>query len=358
MKRAIYILSLFVLLCTSFAEAQNVVLNAEFDSTRMCIGRQTRMRLDLTVDAGHSVVMPLLERETLYPGIEVLKASESKSLIENGKRERYLQEYLVTSFDSTFYKLPPYEVFVDSISYKSDSLELYVYNVELNYANLDSISPVRAPIEVELGWEDYRDSVYLGTIVIVIILLLVLIVYLYVKNKPIIRIEKIKPRIPSHIQAMNTIGLIKDDVSLRAPGNEKEYYTRLTDVLRQYMHERFGFNAQEMTTSEIICELQKIDDKEKLKELKELLEVADLVKFAKMSVSLYESDRNMLNAVEFIDRTKNVEEEKIKQPTEKVVVNERSRKQKNVLLASIILLALLLAGVTYLLTVDMYNLFN
>ena len=179
-----------------------------------------------------------------------------------------------------------------------------------------------------------------------------------INNKPIIRIIKIKPKLPSHIVAINKIDEIKGDTSLRVEGNEKAYYTQLTDVLREYLERRFGFNAMEMTTSEIVDELLKIKDKESIKELKEILEVADLVKFAKMHPTMYENDRNMLNAVEFVNATKNIEEENIKQPTEQRIVSERSLKQKRMLLASVIILAVIIIGVAVLLTTDLYNMFS
>ena len=55
------------------------------------------------------------------------------------------------------------------------------------------------------------------------------------------------------------------------------YYTELTDVLRTYMEERFGFNAMEMTSSEIIDKLQEINDKESIKDFMYLFQTADLV---------------------------------------------------------------------------------
>ena len=127
-------------------------------------------------------------------------------------------------------------------------------------------------------------------------------------NKPIIRIIKIKPKLPSHITALNRIEEIKGDKSLRLEGNTKEYYTQLTDTLREYMRDRYGFNATEMTTSEIVGHLLKIQDKESIKDLKEILQVADLVKFAKLHPSINENDRNMANAIEFVNETKNIEE--------------------------------------------------
>ena len=358
MKRVLYTIFFILLLCIPSAKGQNVILNADFDSLAICIGQQTRMTLDLTVDAGHDVVMPPLRKDTLTDGIEVLSSNQSHSLVDNGKRERFVQEYLVTSFDTTLYKVPAFEVLVDSVKYPSRSPQLFVYGVDINTWDLDSISPVRGIIDVELTWEDYRDSVYLTVIVAFLVAVLVWMSMLLIKNKPVVRIIKVKPKLPSHIRAMKTIEDIKSDTSLRVPGNEKEYYTKLTDVLRQYMYDRFGFNAPDMTTSEIVRELQKVEDREGLAMLKELLETADLVKFAKMTVSMYENDRSMLNAIEFIDRTKDVEEEKIKQPTELRVVNKRSRKQKYFLIGLVSVLAILLVWLVYLLSTDMYNLIN
>lgn len=53
--------------------------------------------------------------------------------------------------------------------------------------------------------------------------------------------------------------------------NPKLYYTELTDVIRTYIQERFGFNAMEMTSSEIIEHLLHEKDKESIRDLKYLL---------------------------------------------------------------------------------------
>lgn len=86
--------------------------------------------------------------------------------------------------------------------------------------------------------------------------------------------------------------------------DQKTYYTLLTDVIRKYIKARFGFNATEMTSSEIISRLQQEADKTMIEELKELFTTADLVKFAKYSTLINENDANLVNAVEFINTTK------------------------------------------------------
>ena len=352
-KNFLYIIFLVLGLYVQPTIAQNVILNAELDTFAIRIGEQTKVKLDLSVDAGNDVLLPVMKDSVLVKGIEILESRQSQQKIDNEKRIRYIQEYLITSFDSTRYEIPPFDVVINGDTFTSNKLVLDVYSVEIDTANIHNIAGPAAIIDVELTWEEIRDAIYLASILICAGAILVWVVIRLANNKPIIRIVKIKPKLPSHIVAINKIDEIKSCDELRIEGNEKEYYTRLTDVLREYMRERFGFNATEMTTSEIIDELLKIQDKESLKELKEILELADLVKFAKMHPTAYENDRNMLNAIEFVNVTKNIEEENIKQPTEKRIVSRRSLKQKRILVAAIVILSITVIGVTVLLTTDL-----
>ena len=162
---------------------------------------------------------------------------------------------------------------------------------------------------------------------------------------------------PSHIVALGKIDEIRSDESWRQENNTKEYYTKLTDALREYMHNRFKFNAAEMTTTEIIDYLYSIKSEDNIAELKEILEVADLVKFAKFKPSLNENDRNMLCAIDFVNATKDIEEENRK-PVEKMVVNERSAVRKRWLIASIAAVLCLLVAVAALLITDLGNMFG
>lgn len=356
MKKRIYTFVLLIVLSVVSAVSQNVVLNAEIDTFQMMIGEQTRIKLELSVDTGYKVVLPELEKE-IVSGIEILEKKRDMKSLNGNRRNLYTDEYLITSFDSTLYNIPPFKVLVDSSEYLSNSLALAVYTMPIDTANLQNICGPKDVWDVDLTWEEYRDSVHLGVIMLFLALALAWVVVRFVKNKPIIRIVKIKPKEPSHLVALNKIDEIKNDETWRADENVKEYYTRLTDALREYMFARFGFNATEMTTSEILDYLRGIDNKENIAELKEILETADLVKFAKLHPTANENNRNMENAIEYVNVTKNIEEEK-QEPTEKKIVNQRSLLEKRVLVASIVVIVLVLIGVIALLTTDLYNLFS
>ena len=118
-------------------------------------------------------------------------------------------------------------------------------------------------------------------------------------------------RLLPHQKAMKEIEQIKADKMVSSE-NPKEYYTKLTDTLRRYIEERYGFSAMEMTSSEIIDRLMQTDQ-QSLDELRQLFMTADLVKFAKYSTMINENDANLVNAIDFINQTKQEN-----QPTETV----------------------------------------
>ena len=134
------------------------------------------------------------------------------------------------------------------------------------------------------------------------------------------------------------------------------HYTELTDVLRAYIKGRFGFNAQEMTSSEIIDKLLEVNDKEAIKDLRELFQTADLVKFAKHTPLMNENDANLVNAIDFINDTKEKEDENAKpQPTEITIVEKRSLRTKVLLGVGIALLAVVLIWSIVYVARELYN---
>ena len=359
MKKAIFIMSLLLAMCTGVAVAQSSVsVNAEIDSCQRLIGEQARIKLKVGVDANRRTLLPQFQKE-IVEGVEIVeKLPNDTQLLNDGKRLLITEEYVVTSFDSALYVIPAFEVLVDGEPFYSEELALAVYMMPIDTTNLDQFFPPKEIWPVELTWDDYKAPVGYSFLFIVLAAVLAWVTIRYINNKPIIRIVKVKPKLPAHVVALNEIQRIKSDDSWRTAGSSKEYYTALTDALREYMNERFAFTATEMTTAEIVEQLLKIKDKESLGELREILETADLVKFAKFNPPMNENDRNLLNAIDFINETKLADSEVVQQPTEKKVVNQRSVREKRLLLLSVILLSLATAAVLALLICELYYLLS
>ena len=158
-----------------------------------------------------------------------------------------------------------------------------------------------------------------------------------------------------HQKAMKEIEAIKADKMVMSE-NQKEYYTKLTDTLRKYIEERYGFRAMEMTSSEIIDRLTETQDSQALDELRLLFNTADLVKFAKYSTLINENDMNLVNAIEFINKTKveNQVEEIVEKPQ---MTQEEVRSVKTRRTLKIIIVTLAVASAAILIF-EIYSLYN
>ena len=147
-------------------------------------------------------------------------------------------------------------------------------------------------------------------------------------------------------KALSEIEHIKSDRRLMSE-DQKAYYTLLTDVLRKYIKERFGFNAMEMTSSEIITRLQNENDKKMVDELKELFVTADLVKFAKYSTLINENDANLVNAIEFINTTK-VENQPVVERIEPKLTETDKRNMRSRTILKVSIIALVVVSISLL----------
>ena len=91
---------------------------------------------------------------------------------------------------------------------------------------------------------------------------------------------------------------------LWAADKQKTFYSGITDAVREYIDERYGVAAMEMTTAEIFKGLDDTDIPAELKaELRELFERADFVKFAKYVASDVDNAKALPVAVRFVTST-------------------------------------------------------
>ena len=340
MKRIIFIISLIA--CVLNASAQ-VYVESKIDSIEILIGEQTSVALSVTAKKGAKVKMPVYEpSQYITPGVEVLAHSDADTLqLDNGLL-KITKRYTLTSFDENLYYLPPMTVNVDGKNYKSKSLALKVLTVPVDTLHPEKFYPPKGVQSNPFLWSDWEQAFWLS---VVFVLICVLTYYLWTRlkeNKPVIAKVRIIKKLPPHQKALKEIEHIKEN-KMSVSEDQKTYYTLLTDVLRKYIKARFGFNAMEMTSSEIISRLQQEEDRKMIDELNELFMTADLVKFAKYSTLINENDANLVNAIEFINTTK-LEN----QPTvERVEPNLTEADKQNIRSRSVLkgsIIVLLIAG--------------
>lgn len=348
-----------IMLVGQRAGAQSVIVDASIDSLQIYIGEQAKIRLQVTLDADKRAIFPAYP-DTLVRGVEVLDvAKPDTQLLNNGQRAIISQTYTITSFDSALYYLPPMEVLVDNKPYYSKALALKVYsvNVPLDPNNPEQFFGPKTVMKAPFAWEDWYVAIAAVLLFVPFLLLLIFLIKRIRDDKPIIRKIKVEPKLPPHQVAMQEIERIKSE-KIWQKGQPKEYYTELTDALRTYIKERFGFNALEMTSAEIIDKLLETNDKGALTDLRTLFQTADLVKFAKHNPMMNENDANLINAIDFINETKDTENENAKpQPTEITVVEKRSLRTKVLLGVCIVGLIIVLVGSIIYVVTELYNYF-
>lgn len=348
----------FVIACFAFQATAQVTINASIDSLQLLIGEQAKIKLEVSCASEQRLDLPTFPNNQLMDGVEIVGEIKSDTLYMNkDKQMQVTQEYTITSFDTAFYYIPPFEVLVDSQVYASNSLALKVLTFEIDTVNVEAIFPIKDIMKRPIT---FMELLPMGISIILIIALCFIIPYLlgrYHDNKPILRRVTIAPKLPPHQVALQEIDRIKEEKSWQRD-DPKLYYTELTDALRSYMEERFGFNAKEMTSDEIIERLNEQPDKEWINELRALFSMSDLVKFAKYKPLINESDMHLINAIEFINKTKVEELTPATPVTQEIVVKEgRSKRAKVLLITGICILVVITIGALYVAITELVQLF-
>lgn len=335
MKRLVISLFLLSLYPLTLISAQNVVVTAQVDSMMMWIGQQTGLHLSVTCDAGQDVSFPPY-RDTIVKGLEIIPpVTTDTQYVNNGQRMTVTRNYTLTCFDSSLIYIPFIPVKVDGNEYQSNRLALAFVSYDIPEEEGTQIFGPKDNLKTPVRFYEAKSMILYWLLAAIAIVAAFYLFIRYRDDKPIIRRIKIEPKVPAHIRALSDIEELRQSGGPHSE-DSKAYYTRLTDILREYINDRFGFNATEMTSYEIMERLEESRDKESLRELQDLLSTSDMVKFAKFKPMLNENDRNLVSAMEFVNETKmEVPEEDLKPREEETIVEvKRSKGARTALLVT------------------------
>ena len=336
--------------------AATPTVEAVIDSVQILVGEQTGMHLSAFVKPGQKVVFPQFKEQQPLGAVEVVNLPVVDTTKADDGFIKVTEHLTLTAWEDSVCYIPKQTIRVDGKPYDTKPLALKVLTCEVDTVHPNQFFGPKDVQDNPFEWSEWL-SILCVAIVAMVLFVLSLLAYMRLKNgKPIKLKVKIVKRIPPHQKALTTIESLKaenrgtavEDTTV-ALNRQKDYYTKLTDALRLYMEERFGFNAREMTSGEIIAQLKQLPDAD-IQELTGLFETADLVKFAKYQVAMNENDHNLINAVTFINNTKqeNVPTEEKIEPT--VTEKERHdiRLRRVLKWAMTIMTIIIVALVTYL----------
>ena len=314
-------LRIFILLFSmvQIALAQQFTVSSQLDSASIQIGEQARLRLSVAQPTNLQVSIPILS-DTITKGIEIVEMVKADTISLSDSRIQVNYDYLITSFDSGFYFIPSYTYAAAGDTLQTAPLGLSVTTVTVN-PETDDVKAIKPIMDAPFYWSELFTWVgyFLLAFLVVSLIIFVLLKYVLKKKVPFID-ETPQPVIPPHIVALEKLEEIQVQKIWQC-GDIKVFYTQVTDVLRVYLEGRFGINAMELTSDEIMALVKKEPGLNEVRAaLKDLLTLADLVKFAKMVPLENENERSLLTAFDVVDKTKPIEEtavenEKLAAPT-------------------------------------------
>lgn len=299
---------------TTPVQAGPLMVKARLDSVSVLMGRLTTLRLEVVEDAGSHGGFELLEaaRQQGRPYASVcgdsveLRTSFATDTVDLGSgRVQINYSVPVQAFDSGSYRLPEllYRTGADSVRSNQVSLRVVPVNVTAEDP-IAGYASVAKP-EGKSIFDNVPDWLY-DYWWLILILLLAIGLGIWILTRPkqhgLIPARK-KPAPTPYEVAMTRLKALKSR-KLWEQGMEKEYFTELTDILRVYLDKRFGINAMEMTSRQIMDMLRSNPlIKDKREYMRRILDMADFVKFAKVrplpadNISAYD------NAVSFVEET-------------------------------------------------------
>ena len=286
----------YILLLTGFIGlAQENPVSIETDTTAIKIGEQ--IQLKIKVNKTNNVIFPKLQLDSLGK-VEVVE-----SLPVDTIKNRLEKKYLLTSFDSGQYVVPKQFVLINNKKFFTDSILVNVATVKVDTLK-QKMFPIKSIKKEPKTFDDYK---YLLWWLIPILIILAIILYFIFRKKEKTEIPKIcVAPIQEALQRLKEL----DEKQLLQQNKIKIYYSELTDIVRTYIEKDINIPALESTTNELIETINDFNEssnlgisKETIQQLKEVLQGADLVKFAKSKPISEEIKRDRTVVEEILNNT-------------------------------------------------------
>ena len=304
MRRAITLCAILMLFTAAYP--QDIVVQSSPDTSSIIIGDQIGFSVSATMPSGIDVALSTMT-DTLTGKIIILGRSARDTIRSADGKLTVTDRYLITGFDSGRYTLPPfYAEYLsgDSLKrYYSDYSFLTVGRPDIAQQDTtDVIFDIVPPRTAPVTFSEILPWLVIAVIALAVIYLLARLL----PRNPLKRfVRPPAPAEPAHVIALRELHRLKDE-ELWQKGEVKEYYSRLSDILRRYIDNRYGIMSPELTTDETVRMLQKaaVTTHDQMLLVKELLSLSDMVKFAKYLPQSEIHDKSFNDGVRFVELTR------------------------------------------------------
>lgn len=279
MKRILYFILLFV-----FPTLHAQEVKVEANTKNIKIGEQIEYKISVQAPADAVVVFP--DGQT-FGALEMVKTSSIDTLKETGKF-RFKKAYYLTQFDEGKYTIPQQKINISNKDFYTDSLLIEVHTIAVDTLkqplyDIKPIAEVASPSSFRLWlW------IVLG---LVVLLFSATALYFFIFRKKKLSAEEERKKLPPFERAIQDLKDLQNSKYL-IESQHKAYYTRLTDIVKEYLEDEVHILAKESTTDELLAKVTALQQtgklhlsEETINNLKRVLQNADLVKFAKSKPS-------------------------------------------------------------------------
>ena len=300
-----YILSFCfsILFLASQMHAQQA--SVQSDRYQIRLGESFSLTIKAAIQDGQRIVWPVFV-DSIGPHFDILKLGKIDTLPDSAKAgSQFLQKIEATSFDSGMHTMPVFAFDIisangDTAHIVSDPLTFQVSTVPVDTTK--AIKDIHGVLDVPFDISEYIPWILVGLLIAALIAA-GLYFWLKRKRKP----EESKPKvptIPAWQRALTALDEIAKEKAWQS-GRDKIYHSAITDTLRMYLEDQFQLPALESTTDETLEMLRKASfSQDSIQQLKQVLVLADLVKFAKEKPLPIEHERALEYAREFVQITR------------------------------------------------------
>ncbi len=292
---------------TLCAQTWNEGVSVALDTTALRIGEQVTLTLSVQyrADAGvPSIAWPAIN-DTLAPHIEVVADSGVDTLASRDVANAFAQQRTLrlTSFDTGYWAIPPFRFAMNGAVMESKPMLLHVTGLALDstLTARDIKGIHELPFSIGYWLREHTAWIAGATAAIALAALLLWLILRKRKAKPATAAPVIE--IPIHVRTLEALNALEKQ-RLWQNGEHKAYHSRITDLLRAYIEERYRVPALESTTDELLQELKlsalSVDQRG---QLGNMLRMADMVKFAKALPSPIENEQMMSGSLRFVQDT-------------------------------------------------------
>lgn len=307
--RRFFIFLLFIVSVVSHGQVVPTTARMSLSADSVLIGDTLRLNVNIDKDVAQELSVVMFKDNKLSDKIEILGLPTVDTISRTGRHVKLRLGYTLISFDAGDYLIERFPILLGAavpfdtlFAEGSALLKVGTFEIDTLKQQPEDIKAIlNAPFQWAELWQWLGDNWWIPTLGLVVAAMIVGAIWWWRRRR--MTQQMIQAALPAHVRALMALEALHNK-KLWQDGRVKEYYSMLTDILRQYIEQRYAIGAMEMTSTEIEKALSGENTEKLLSPIRELLYSADLVKFAKWTPDPTASETAYFDVYYYVEQTK------------------------------------------------------